>query len=139
MARRRTLNYREMRADFDEDEDRREEEEGDEDEDDEEDEEEGGGEAEPEGDEESEDEGDEEEAPVKKKKPKAKPKRTRTVKTTRKRVVWVVYNNSHQPVATYDYPKKAEAQAHAERLMAEKKSTFFIQPVKEDIEEKKEK
>ena len=41
MARKRTMNYREMRADFDEDEERREDEEGDEEDDDEEEEEEG--------------------------------------------------------------------------------------------------
>ena len=141
MARRRTLNYREMRTDFDEDEERRgddeEEEEGDEDE--EEEEEEGEGEA-AEG-EEGDEEGDEEEAPKKKPKAKAKPKakRTRAVKITRRRMVWGVFNNSHVMVASYDYPKKAEAEAHAAKLMADKKSTHFVQPVKEDIEEKKEK
>jgi cobalamin biosynthesis protein CobT len=88
---------------------------------------------------------DDEEAPKKKKavkpKPKAKPKakpRTRTVKTTRMRVVWGVFNNSHQMVATYEYPKKPDAEAHAAKLTAEKRSTHFVQPVKEPIEEKKE-
>jgi hypothetical protein len=55
------------------------------------------------------------------------------------RVVWGVFNNSHQMVASYEYPKKADAEAHAARLMGEKKSTHFVQPVKEPIEEKKEK
>jgi hypothetical protein len=53
-------------------------------------------------------------------------------------VTWGVFNNSHQMVAQYDYPKKADADAHAARLMADKKSTHFVQPVKEPIEEKKE-
>ncbi len=54
------------------------------------------------------------------------------------RVVWGVFNNSHQMVAQYDYPQKAEAEAEAERRMTEKKSTHFVQPVKEPIEEKKD-
>jgi hypothetical protein len=144
MARKRTMNYREMRADFDEDEDRRTDEEGDEDEDeeddgDEEEDEEPGAEAE--AGEEGE-EGEDEDAPPKKKKakpkPKPKPKRTRVAKVTRMRVLWGVFNNSHQIVASYDYPKKEEAEAHAARLMADKKTTHFVQPVKEAIEEKKE-
>ncbi len=40
-------------------------------------------------------------------------------------------------VATYDYPKKADAEAHAAKLMADKKSTHFVQPVKQPIEEEK--
>jgi len=143
MARgKRTQNYRELRTDFDEEEERTDEEEGDEDED--EDEDEGDEEGEP-GEAEGEDgeEGpDEEEAPKKKKKKvkeKPKPKRTRVAKVTRMRVVWGVFNNSHQKVAEYEYPKRDEADAHAARLTAEKKSTHFVQPVKEPIEEKKEK
>jgi hypothetical protein len=50
----------------------------------------------------------------------------------------VVFNNSNQRVATYDYPKKKEADEHAARLTADKKLTFFVQPVKEPIEEKKD-
>jgi hypothetical protein len=145
MARRRTQNYRELRTDFDEEEAPRDDEEGDEEEGDDEDEDEEEGEpaepgAEPEAGEEGE-EGDEEEAPVKKKKakPKPKPKRTRTVKVTRMRVLWGVFNNSHQMVATFDYPKKADAEAHAAKLIADKKSTHFVQPIREPIEEKKEK
>jgi hypothetical protein len=145
MGRKRTQNYRELRADYDEEEPAGDEEEGDEDEDEEEgdeeegDEEEGGDE---EAGEESEEGEDEEGKPKKKKakpKPKAKPKRTRTVKVVRMRVVWGVFNNSHQMVASYDYPKRSEAEADAAQRMAEKKSTHFVQPVKEPIQEKKEK
>lgn len=152
---RRVLNRKEMRNDFDAAERRtKDEEEVDEEEDEEgdEDEEEGDEEAEEsEEDDEADDEddgGDEEDedgVPKKKKKkkakvvakPKAKP-RTRTPKIVRMRVVWGVFNNSNQMVATYDYPKKADAEAHAAKLMADKRSTHFIQPVKEAIEEKKE-
>jgi hypothetical protein len=146
MARKKTQNYRELRADFDEEEVAGEEEEGDEEDDDDEEEEEEG-EAAPEGaegeaEEGEAEEGDEEEAPKKKKpKPKAKPKpkRTRVAKVTRMRVLWGVFNNSHQMVASFEYAKKDEADAHAAKLIADKKSTHFVQPVKEPIEEKKEK
>jgi hypothetical protein len=86
---------------------------------------------------------DEEEAPKKKKKKpakepkKAKP-RSRTAKVTRMKLVWKVFNNSNQPVATYEYRQKREAEEHAARLTADKKSTHFVQPVKEAMEEKKE-
>ena len=64
--------------------------------------------------------------------------RMRAAKVTRLRVVWGVYNNSHQLVATYEYPRKDDAMAHAAKLTADKKNTHFVQPVKEPIEEKKE-
>src|SRR5262245_61015250 len=148
---RRILNRKEMRADFDEAERRRteeqeaEEEEQDEDEDEDEDEESAEGDDEA-GDEDDE-EGDDEEKPVKKKKPvkakapakpKAKP-RSRAAKVVRMRMTWGVFNNSHQQVASYAYPKRQDAEAHAAKLTADKKSTHFVQPVKEAIEEKKEK
>src|SRR5437016_4234653 len=126
MARRRTRNRMEARADFEaaeriktDDEDTDEEVEEDEDEDEESGEE---------GDEKSDDQGedaeadvdDEEEIPVVKKKKKAapktpKPKRTRAPKHVRQKVVWIVYDNSNKKIATYDYPKKQEADEHAAR------------------------
>jgi hypothetical protein len=154
---RRTLNRRELRNDFDAAE-RREKDpekevpEEDADADEEDDEEEDDDEEAAEGDEEAaeedgESDDDDEDAPKKKKKAKAKPKpkapakpkRTRAAKVVRMRVVWGVFSNNHQMVATYEYPKKAEAEAHAAKLMADKKQTHFIQPVKEAIEEKKDK
>ena len=75
--------------------------------------------------------------PPKEPKPKAKP-RSRAAKVTRMKVVWGVFNNSNQRVAVYEYPKRKEADEHAARLTADKKSTHFVQPVKEPIEEKKE-
>lgn len=156
MARRRTRSHLELREQFDAaergktEEVEEEEEEGDDEEEDEEgDEEEAaeGAEADDGGDEEGGDE-DDEDAPKKKKKKKvvkpkvvkeAKPKRSRAAKVVRMKVVWAVFNNSNQRVATYDYPKRKEADEHANRLQTEKKSTFFVQPVKEPMEEKKEK
>jgi hypothetical protein len=143
---RRILNRKDLRADYEAAERRKtEDEEVDEEEEGEEDEEEAeaeAGEGGEEGDEAEEGEEGEEEAPakVKKKKPvkEPKPKRVRTPKVVRQKVVWGVFNNSNQRVATYDFPKKKEADEHAARMTAEKKLTFFVQPVKEPIEEKKE-
>jgi hypothetical protein len=57
------------------------------------------------------------------------------------RVVWGVFNNSHQMVQEFEYPKKRDAEEHAARLTADKKSghPFFLQPVKKPIEKEKEK
>src|SRR5262249_31910848 len=139
---RRVLNRREMRADYDAAERQKTDEEGELDEseetEDDEDEEEGDADAEA-SDEEGDDEG-EEEAPKKKKaapkpaKPKAKP-RSRA-KVVRQKVVWGVFSNSNQRVATYEYAKRKEADEHAARLTTDKKSTHFVQPVKEPMEEK---
>ena len=147
---RRILNRKDLRADFEaaerrgkEADEEVEEEEGEE-EDDEEEEEEGESDEESRqaGDEDA--DGEEEEKPRKKKKPAKEPKaktkpRTRTPNVTRMKVLWGVFNNSHQRVAVYDYPKRKEADDHAAKLTADKKSTHFVQPVKEPIEEKKEK
>ncbi len=153
---RRILNRKDLRADFEAAERRKtdeeevdEEEEGDE-EDDEEEEEDGEAAEPAEPSDESEDPDldemvDEEELPKKKKKAvkepklKAKPKsRSRAAKVVRMKVVWGVFNNSNQRVAVYDYPKRKEADDHAAKLTADKKSTHFVQPLKEPMEEKKE-
>ena len=138
---RRILNRKEMRADYDEAERRNKDEdqeaEGELEEEAEAEEEEAEGE-----DEEEAGEEEEEGVAAKKKKvaaPKAKPKsRARTAKVVRMRVVWGVFNNSNQQVASYEYPRKQDAEAHAAKLTADKKSTHFVQPFKEPMEEKKE-
>ena len=89
---------------------------------------------------------DDEEAPKKKKKVKvvkapkvAKPRsRSRAAKVVRMRLVWGVFDNSNRCVATYDYPKKKDADDHAARLTTGPGKTHFVQPVKEAIAEKKE-
>ena len=87
----------------------------------------------------------EEEAPPPKKAAKKKPAkpakprtRTRTPKITRMKVVWGVFSNSNQRVATFDYPKRKDADDLAAKLSNDKKSTHFVQPIKEPIEEKKD-
>ena len=153
---RRILNRKDMRADFDaaerrketdEEKDEDEEEGEDEDEDEEGEEEEEGEDEEAEGEEADEEvagDEDDEERPRPKKKKAAKPKpvkepkksRSRAAKVVRQRVVWGVFSNSHQCVATYEYPRKAEAVQHAARLMQDKKSTHFVQPVREPWEDR---
>jgi cobalamin biosynthesis protein CobT len=144
----RIRNRKELRADYDAAERRQADAETpeteDEVEEEDEDEEEGEEGEEAEADEEVGEDEDEEAAPKKKKKKKVvakvvKPKRTRAAKVVRMKVVWGVFSNSNQRVAVYEYPKKKEADEHAARLTVDKKSTHFVQPVKEPIEEKKEK
>src|SRR6478672_6479832 len=139
MARsRRTLDRKALRADSeaaerrktDEDvEEGEEEEESDEHEDEEE--------AEASGDEEEGDEGEEAEEeekpkPKPKKKAPAKPRatktRTRTPKVTRMKVVWGVFNNSHQMVEEFDYPRRRDAEELVAKVTTDKKSghPFFL-------------
>lgn len=148
----RIRNRRELRAAYDAAERREEDErkgksdEGEEEEDEEEEDDDAGEEEEEEAPEEEaeaeedEDEEDEEgeRKPKKKKKPakEPKPKRTRATKQVRQKAVWVVFNNSHSPVAKFDYPKKKEAEDHAAKLRTESKTnqSYFVQMVKENME-----
>jgi hypothetical protein len=60
----------------------------------------------------------------------------------RLKAMWGVFDNSNKRVAVFDYPRREEAEAHATKLAAEKKggsAVFFVQLVKEPMEEKKEK
>jgi hypothetical protein len=67
----------------------------------------------------------------------AKPKRSRTTKAVRQRIVWVVFDNSSKAVTNgrFPYPQKREAEELAAKLQADKKQTYYVQPVKEPIEE----
>ena len=82
----------------------------------------------------------ESEDPPAKKKPVAKagkPKpRSRAAKVTRMKVVWGVFNNANQRVATFDYPKRMDADELANKLSADKKAAHFVQPIKEPCDEK---
>jgi hypothetical protein len=89
-------------------------------------------------------EGDEEAPkPKKKKAPAAKKpaakkpaaKRVRTPKEVRTRAVWVVFDNASKRVDTFPYNQKAEAEALLARKQEEKKGTFYLNLVKEEIKE----
>jgi hypothetical protein len=64
--------------------------------------------------------------------------RSRAPKTPRMKVVWAVFNNANQRVATFDYPQRQQAVELADKLRAEKQTAHFVQPVKEPLEEKRE-
>jgi cobalamin biosynthesis protein CobT len=141
---RRILNRKDLRADYEAAERRKQEDDEEEVEGEEEESDEVEDEVEAEDEGQEEDEEEEEEAPKKTKKKapvkEAKPKRSRAAKQVRMKVVWGVFNNSNQCVARFDYPKRKEADDHAAKLAAAKTppQPFFVQPVKEAIEEKKE-
>lgn len=91
-------------------------------------------------------EGDDEEGGKKKKaakkkvakKPAAKKpatKRTRTAKEVRRKAVWVVFDNSNKPVGTFPFNQKEEAEAAMAKKIEEKKGTFFLNLIKEEIKE----
>jgi hypothetical protein len=133
---RRTLNRKDLRADYDAAERRQHEEERAETEED-------GDEVS--GEEEERDELDaegDEEPEEKPKKSAAKPARSRSrarpAKITRLKVVWGVFNNANQRVAVFNYAQRREADELAAKLKADKKVTHFVQPVKEPLEEKTE-
>lgn len=49
------------------------------------------------------------------------------------RVVWAVCDAAGRTVATYDYPRKAEAEAHAAQIIAKGKGHHFVRSVKEPM------
>jgi hypothetical protein len=65
----------------------------------------------------------------------AKPKRTRAAKVVRQKVVWVVFDNSNKKIQSFEYAKRKEADDLVVKLMTDKKTTFFVQPVKEPMED----
>src|SRR5262245_38434378 len=142
MARKRTMNRMEMRGDYEGSEEEKEEgedEAADEEEEESEDEGEAEADAEDEGEGGEEDEDGELVKPKKKKKaaPKAPAKpRSRAAKQVRMKLVWGVFNNSNQQVETFPYPQEDQARAHAAKLMADKKTTHFVQKVKLPLEVK---
>lgn len=78
----------------------------------------------------------------KKKKPakakaSAKPKKTKSVKIVRQKAVWKVFDNGGKIMGTFPFPEKAEAEALLASKIAEKegKVTFYLQLVKEPLEE----
>ena len=146
-GRKRTINRKEQRADYEEETEKAEEEGLEEEEEEGEDEEEGEEEeAEAEAEEADDDDGggddDDEDAPKKKKKkPKPKkapaPKRARsTKKVVRQKAVWVIFDNSSKQIETFPFNQRNAA----EKLLVEKqedpKKGYYLQMVKVPLEEK---
>ena len=74
-------------------------------------------------------------APKKPAGPKKPTKRTRTAKEVRRRAVWVVFDNSNKPVGTFPFNKKHDAELALAKKVEEKKGTFFLNLIKEEMQE----
>lgn len=77
-------------------------------------------------------------APAKKKAATAKKpatKRVRATKEVRHRAVWVVFDNSSKRIGTFDFSKKADAEALLASKQEEKKGTFYINLVKDELKD----
>jgi hypothetical protein len=62
-------------------------------------------------------------------------KRPRTAKEVRRRAVWVVFDNSNKPVGTFPFNKKHDAEVALAKKVEEKKGTFFLNLIKEEMQE----
>ncbi|MBX6315203.1 MAG: hypothetical protein IRY99_20180 [Isosphaeraceae bacterium] len=60
-------------------------------------------------------------------------RRPKPVEKSRMKVVWAVCDIGGRTVATFDYPRKAEAEALAAQLKAQGKGTHFVRSVKEPM------
>lgn len=69
-------------------------------------------------------------------KPRAEPTETRPKPKpqVRQRVVWAVCDPSGRTVATFDYPRKADAEALIDALKAKGKGKHFLRSIKEPME-----
>ncbi len=74
-------------------------------------------------------------APKKPAAKKATTKRSRAAKEVRTRAVWVVFDNGSKVVEKFPYNQKAGAEALLAKKLEEKKGTFYINLVKEEIKE----
>lgn len=90
------------------------------------------------------DDADEDEKPKKKKQPAKKKSETakkpstrkRAVKEVRMKAVWVVFDNSSKRVGVFPFNQKKDADKLLAQKIEEKKATFYIQLVKEPMDEK---
>ena len=80
--------------------------------------------------------GEEEAAPKKKKKRKS---RAKAAELIRRKLFWGVFNHAMKRVALYEFNQRKAAEKRAKELSPEGKPPHFVQKVKEDIVEEKEK
>jgi hypothetical protein len=71
-----------------------------------------------------------------KKKAAARAKRVKTKVVLRKRLVWSVYSGAMKEEARFPYAEREKAEARAAELTEKHKKTFFVQPVKEVLQER---
>ena len=74
-------------------------------------------------------------APVKKK----RKSRTKAAEVIRRKLFWGVFNHAMKRVALYEFNQRKAAEKRAAELSPEGKPPHFVQKVKEDIVEEKEK
>jgi hypothetical protein len=78
---------------------------------------------------------DEKKVPVKKK----RKSRTKAAEVIRRKLFWGVFNHAMKRVALYEFNQRKAAEKRAAELSPEGKPPHFVQKVKEDIIEEKEK
>ena len=68
-------------------------------------------------------------------------KRVRTAKEIRQKAVWIVFDNSSKEVGVFNYNQKGDAERFLEKKIIEKegKATFYLNQVKREIKEEKDK
>ena len=68
-------------------------------------------------------------------------KRVRTAKEVRQRAVWIVFDNSSKEVGAFNYNQRGDAEKFLEKKIQEKegKTTFYLNLVKREIKEEKDK
>src|SRR3954470_12585200 len=69
-------------------------------------------------------------------KPRSEPaeRRPKPAPSARMRVVWAVCDIGGRTIATFEYPRKAEAEALAAELQSKKKVMYFVRSVKEPMD-----
>jgi hypothetical protein len=69
-------------------------------------------------------------------KPRSEPteRRARPAPTARMRIVWAVCDLGGRTVATFEYPRKADAEACAAQLKAKGKGNHFVRSIKEPMD-----
>jgi hypothetical protein len=72
-------------------------------------------------------------APERKARSEPAERRSKPVASPRMRVVWAVCDIGGRTVATFDYPRKEEAEALARELKTKGKGNHFVRSVKEPM------
>jgi hypothetical protein len=69
------------------------------------------------------------------KKPRSEPAegRPKPAQAARMRVIWAVCDIAGRTVARFDYPQKADAEAHAAALKSRGKGEHFVRSIKEPM------
>jgi len=49
----------------------------------------------------------------------------------RVKIVWGVFSNTNHIVATFEYQRRAEAEAYAAKLSDERRATFYVNQVRQ--------